>query len=216
MDELPRHQCLIYDGSPSRMLPAIAAQIKQKLGENFRCLYLNSPTMVAGIRSYLYTTGVNVESEVARGGLILSSETHLKMGRFEADHMMGMLEETMNQALNDGYVGLWATGDMSWELGPDKDFLKLVEYEWMLEQFFQKHATISGICQYHAGTLPREAMQHGLLSHPTVFINETLSRINPYYIPSAGPLRPVVPTPDLEEAIDGLFALQPGEDPTAD
>jgi hypothetical protein len=41
MEETPRHQCLIYDGSPAKMLPALAAHIKQKLDENIRCLYLN-------------------------------------------------------------------------------------------------------------------------------------------------------------------------------
>ena len=34
------------------------------------------------------------------------------------------------RALDDGYSGLWATGDMSWEFGPAKDFSMLLEYEW--------------------------------------------------------------------------------------
>lgn len=198
------------------MLPAIAALIKQKLGENYRCLYLNTPAMAAGIRSYLYSAGVDVAASIAAGRLVISSETHLKMGCFDIDHMLGMLEESMYQALEDGHVGLWATGDMSWELGPDKDWEKLVEYEWRLEQFFHHHDAISGICQYHADTLPREAVYHGLLSHPTLFINETLTRINPHYIPSTTPLPLETATPDLEEALGDLFALLPGEGPSVD
>lgn len=61
----PRHQCLIYEGSPSRHLRALAALIRQKLTENVRCLYLNSPVMVAGIRCYLAAVGIDIAHELA-------------------------------------------------------------------------------------------------------------------------------------------------------
>lgn len=64
---------MIYDGSPAGYLPALAATIRQKLNENYRCLYLNSPPMVAGLRSYLFAIGVDVPQEVLKGTLILSS-----------------------------------------------------------------------------------------------------------------------------------------------
>ena len=209
MEPLARHQCLIYDGSPARVLPAIAAQIKQKLRENVRCLYLNSPTMVAGIRSYLYAAGVDVAYEVARTGLVLTSDQHhLKNGHFDAAYMLGMLEDMVNQALSDKYEGLWATGDMTWELGPERKPEKLVDYEWGLEKLFQKHPTLSGICQYHADTLPREAVCRGLLAHPTLFINETLTRINPNYVGSEAPVDLAAPTPELSDTVNNLCALQ--------
>jgi hypothetical protein len=131
MEGMPRHQCLIYDGSPAKMLPAIAAHIKQRLTENVRCLYLNSPAMAAGLRSHLFAIDVNVAEEVATGRLILSSDqSHLKNGQFDADQMLKRVEEAVSQALNDGCNGLWATGDMTWELGRDRNLKKLVEYEW--------------------------------------------------------------------------------------
>src|SRR5580658_10306380 len=121
MEQTPRHQCLIYDGSPAKMLPAIAAIIKQRLSENQRCFYLNSPAMVAGLRSYLFAAGVDVAHEIEKKSLVLSSgQNHLRNGRFEVDQMLGMLEESLDQALADGYAGLWASGDMSWEMGRDK------------------------------------------------------------------------------------------------
>jgi hypothetical protein len=212
MEQMLRHQCLIYDGSPAKMLPTIAAIIKQKLSENLRCLYLNSPTMVTGLRSCLFAAGVDVTHEIAKNSLILSSgQTHLKNGHFDVDLMLGTLEETMNQALADGYQGLWATGDMSWEMGRDKDLEKLAEYEWRLENFFQKHPTLSGICQYHAESLPREALCHGLLAHPALFINETLARINPRYIPTEALIQLAAPAPELQDAIRNLCELQRGD-----
>ncbi len=66
MEAEARHQCLIYEGSPSRQLPALAAVIKRKLDEGHRCLYLNSRPMVAGMRSYLAAIDIDVLSVTAK------------------------------------------------------------------------------------------------------------------------------------------------------
>jgi hypothetical protein len=184
MESIPRHHCLIYEGPPSRQLPMLAAVICRKIVENYRCLYLNSPTMVAGMGSYLAARGRVVLEDTKRGSLVLSSELHSSSdGLFDTDGMLAGLENALDQALNDGYKGLWASGDMTWEFGRAKDFSQLLEYEWRLEQFFQKHPEIEGICQYHADTLPPEAMKQGRDAHPAIFISETLSLVNPYYLP---------------------------------
>lgn len=183
MPQVSRHQCLVYDGSPASHLPGLAALIRQKLDENYRCLYLHSPSMVAGMRSYLFAAGTEVTKEIMQGRLVLSSDNdHLVDGRFHIDRMIGMLENAVKQALHDGYRGLWATGDMSREFGPERDFSKLVEYEWQLEELFRKQPALFGICQYHADTLPHDVLRQGLVTHPSLYINETLSRLNPHYV----------------------------------
>jgi hypothetical protein len=183
MDPALRHQCLVYEGAPSRHLPALVAVTREKLKQNYRCLCLNSRPMVAGMRSYLAAAGVDVAREVGKASLVLSSDQHhLDDGRFDVERMMQALEDAFHQALSDGYEGLWATGDMTWEMGPEKNFSKLLEYEWRLEKFFQEHPEFCGICQYHADTLPREIMRQGLLVHPSIFVSETLSLVNPHYM----------------------------------
>src|SRR4051794_34855806 len=118
MSEEVRHQCLIYGGSPPDQLPRLAALAAQKLAAGHRCLFLNSPPMVAGFRSYLAATGIDVAGEVARGALVVTSDQrHLNSGRFEPDRMLSLLKEFLDQALKEGYAGLWATGDIMWELG---------------------------------------------------------------------------------------------------
>jgi len=163
----------------------LAAIIRQKLQLRHRCLYLNKPAMVDLMRTSLDSVGVDTTREIEETSLLLSSsQEHLIDGEiFDVDRMINMLEESLQQALLDGYAGLWATGDMTWELGPSKDFSKLVEYEWRLEEFFRSHPQIGGVCQYDAGSLPREAMQHGLCVHRGLFVSETVSRINPVYLP---------------------------------
>jgi hypothetical protein len=185
MEYESRHQCFIYEGAPSLQLPALAATIKRKLHEGQRCLYLNSRPMVAGIRSYLAAIDIDVMNDLAQARLVLSSEPVTSAdGSFNVDRMLGELEDTLDQALSDGYKGLWATGDMTWEFGSEKNFGKLMEYEYRLEELMHKRPELSGVCQYHQGTLPREVTRQALLTHRAIYINETLARINPLYDPS--------------------------------
>ncbi len=209
MESLPRHRCLLYEGAPTRHLPVLASATIQRLREGFRCLYLNSPQMVAGMRAELAAEGVDVVEQTQKGALVLTSDqSHLRDGRFDIDAMLGGLENALDQALADGFKGLWATGDMSWEFGPAQDFSQLLEYEWRLEEFFETHPEIGGVCQYHADTLPREALRHGLVAHPSIFINETLSLINPHFL-QPGTYEIKLPRiPDVEPVLDRLLQLE--------
>lgn len=188
MEPESRHQCLIYEGSPSKKLHMLAAIIQRKLDEGYRCLYLNSAPMVTGMRSTLMAMGIDVVSEISKARLILSSEPVSAGKVFDVELMLNKLEETLNKALKDGYKGLWASGDMTWEFGPGKDFSKLLEYELKLEEMCQRRKEFYGICQYHKDTLPQDVMRQSLLAHSNIVINETLSRINPHYLKSSWPI----------------------------
>lgn len=204
-----RHQCLIYDGPPSKQLPALAAAIRRKLNEGYRCLYLNSRPMVAGMRSSLAAIGVDVENEIAKTRLILSSETTVSAdGDFDIDSMLDKVENAVLKAVDDGFKGLWATGDMTWEFGPEKNFAKLVEYEYRLEKLFRNRPALCGVCQYHRDTLPQQAARHGFLTHPAIFLNETLSRINPHYAPVGLSENQMATNPELDEMITALCQVQ--------
>lgn len=203
-----RHECLIYDGPPSRHLPALAAAAKNKLEGGYRCLYLNSPVMVAGMRSYLAASGLDVAYEVARGSLVLSSDqSHLTARRFNVERMMAKLEDAVDQALDYGFRGLWATGDIGWEFGTEADFSKLIEYEWRLEEFFRRQPALSGICQYHRDRLPESAMRDGVLMHESIFVNETLSRLNPHYMRNESLATVLKDNPALASAVTQLCRM---------
>ncbi|MEP7153154.1 MAG: MEDS domain-containing protein, partial [Nitrospira sp.] len=203
-----RHQCLVYAGSPAPHLLGLSALIRQKLEANYRCLFLNSPAMVTGMRSYLLAAGTDVTKEIVKGSLVLSSSNaHLVEGCFIVDRMLGMLEDALHQALHDGYQGLFATGDMSREFGPERDFSKLLEYEWRLEELLRAHPALSGICQYHADTLGPDVLRHGLMTHPALYINDTLSRLNPLYVKRESFAAQLVNTPALDTMIRELCTV---------
>lgn len=182
MDDLPRHRCLIYSGSRSRQLAGLAAAILMHLKANYRCLYLNSPDMVDGLRHYLTSAGVNVSEEIFKKRLMLSSDQgYLRDGVFDPHFMVGQIKAACEQAITDGHAGLWASGDMGWEFGPARDFSKLVEYERALERLFESQPRLRGVCQYHVDMLPADVPEIGAMTHPALFVNETLSRLNPQY-----------------------------------
>jgi len=178
--------------------------IQRKLDENQRCLYLNSRPMV-GIRSCLAALGIDVQREIANTRLVLSSDSVASAdGGFDVGLMLRSLEDALDQALGDGFKGLWATGDMTWEFGSEKIFAKLMEYEYRLEELFCRRHELCGICQYHQDTLPREVSRQALLTHRMIFVNETLSRLNPHYVPSALSNERLATNPELGQQITAL------------
>lgn len=199
MQAVPRHQCFIYDGSPALNVPCLGNAILGMLSRDYRCLYLNDEPMLAAMRAYLAESGLNVERAIESGRLVLSSDrNHLMNGRFDLKSMLAGLKAALDEALNDDYAGLFATGDMSWEFGPDADFAELMDYEWQLEDFFEAHPQLSGICQYNAGVFPHEVTQQALTAHPAIFINDELSLPNPHFAhPRLAPLRSIRIDPGL-------------------
>jgi hypothetical protein len=72
---------------------------------------------------------------------------------------------------------------MTWEFGNEKNLSKLLEYECGLEQLFRKLPGLCGVCQYRKDILPADVLETALYTHEAVYISETLSRMNPYYLP---------------------------------
>lgn len=138
--------------------------------------------MVAGMNCHLAAEGLDLRSEAERGALILSSDRgHLVGGKFDVDRMILLLRDAVKQALDDGYVGLWAAGDMTWEFGSENNLTKLLQYERSLEEFMKSTPAMSGVCLYHRDTLPSHAIETALSTHPSLYISATLSRLNPRY-----------------------------------
>lgn len=138
--------------------------------------------MVAGMRSALAAAGIDVKAQTGRGALRLSSDQgHLVDGRFDVSAMLGLLSDLLRQALAEGYAGLWASGDMTWEFGSEKNLEKLFEYERRLGEFMQRNPAMAGVCQYHRDTLPPHAIDTALSTHSAVYINAGSWQSNPRY-----------------------------------
>lgn len=203
------HECLIYEGSAPQQFRTLAPILDRKLKANYRCLYWASPSTVSEFKSFLVAQGIDAEGGTARGNLLLSSaQDHLLAGeRFDVENMIQLFEKMLAQALSDGYQGLWGTGDLAWEFGPHQDFSKLVEYEAQLENFLRQNENVEGVCQYHAGVLPRDVVRKGLIVHPRLLVDESSSILNSWYTPESFVQSSELDS-DLDSAVDRILQLR--------
>ncbi len=123
--------------------------------------------------------------------------------------MISLLKDAVAEAKRDGFSGFWASGDMAWEFGHEKNLMKLLEYECQLEDLFLVEPDLGGVCQYHSERLPGIAIQEAIATHRAVYISDTVSRMNPYY-GSEGPAatrRPPLPEMQVKSMVAALHAI---------
>ena len=94
---------------------------------------------------------------------------------------------------------------MTWEFGNERSLTKLLEYECRLEDFMQKNAALGGVCQYHRDMLPLEVRGVALYTHQAVCINDTLTRLSPYYRYPLRSCDPHVSPAELNSMLDRLL-----------
>lgn len=177
-----RHRCLIYEGDPSEQLPVIVPLMKEALAEDRRCLYLGDPAMIVRLSRALDSAGVDTGTEAERGALVFSSDRGYLAKGFDPGAMVEMLRGLARDCLRDGFSGLWASGDMRWELGEDANFDRLPEYEARLEKTFDE-LPLAGVCQYHRHTVPPHALRAAFLAHRSVYVGQALHADNFHYLP---------------------------------
>lgn len=162
--------------------------LRRYLNQNYRCLYGNSEPLVAEMRSQLSQVGVDVSRAERNGSLVLFSNLpRSDSGRFDPELGMNFAVNELQRALNDGFAGLFATGDMAWELGPDCDHAMVRSYEQRLDAFVESHPQFTVLCLYHGPALSSELARVGLATHQAMFFHEHLSVPNPAYVAPANP-----------------------------
>ena len=177
------HICTVYDNADEQRSVA-AHYLADGLRRGERCLYVGeSRAALEQFRISLRDAGIDAEAAAGRGALIekTSAEVHLLDGTFECERMLDVLNEAVETALNDGFQGLRACGDMSWLLDDASGSDQVVAYEALLNQFFQG-VRAAGMCQYDRRRLPVEMIDHALATHSTAIVNGQ-HQANPLYKP---------------------------------
>lgn len=175
------HVCTLFS-SPDEQLAAATDYIRQGLSRGERCLYVCGEQTPAEFRAALVAAGIDVSHHEERGALVLlTKETgHLTGGSFSASRMISMLTSAVKDALEAGFTGLCAAGDMTWLLDEAPGSEELVKYEALLNHFYRSHRAL-GLCQYNRRRLPAAVLDHGMATHPTVRIEGPILLTNPFY-----------------------------------
>ncbi len=202
------HVCGLYS-TPDEQLQAAVEYVRGGLERGERCLYVCCTHSVDEFRAGLKKAGINVKAEEKRGALklITKHEGHLEGGYFDPDKMISMLHAAVKQALDDGFNGLCAAGDMSWLLDEARGSERVAEYEARLNHFYKSNRAL-GLCLYNRTKLPDEALDHGLATHALIRIEGPILLENPFYEPPAEAARRKGRPSDLERKIRYVDAQQ--------
>ena len=175
------HICSAYENREEQLTVALH-YIAEGLARNERCLYAaESQPALDTFRDALGGHGFDARALERAGSLLMLTKqtAHLQGGRFDCEQMLAMLNEAVEAALNDGYVGLRTCGDMSWLLDEAPGTEQAVEYEALLNEFFAS-VRATGMCQYDSSRLPEGLLNHALETHTSVVAGGR-HRANPYY-----------------------------------
>lgn len=175
------HVCTLYSNRDEQLATAVD-YLKGGLSRGEQCLYVCCEHTPDEFREGLRAAGIDVDAEEARGALLLLTkhEGHLKGGSFDPDKMITMLDGAVRDALDAGFAGLCAAGDMSWLLDEADGSHRIAEYEARLNAFYPSSRAL-GLCQYNRTKLPAATLDHSLATHPHVRIDGNILLDNPFY-----------------------------------
>src|SRR5579871_5160209 len=204
------HICTLY-ASPEEQLLAAVVYVKAGLGRGEQCLYVCGEHTPEELRTALQASGINVKQEEARGALnlVTKAEAHLKDGRFDAKNMISFLHQAVKDALESGFNGLCAAGDMGWVRDAAPGTEELAEYEYRLNEFYANNRAL-GLCQYNRKSLPPEFLDHCIATHRFVRIEGPIALENPFYEDSSVAIgRKAATESETRHKIHKIFEQQP-------
>ena len=175
------HVCTLYS-SREEQFEAAVQYIRGGLARGERCLYVCCEHSCDELRVALKNAGIDAEAEEARGALLLltKEQGHLSGGSFDPDRMIEMLQTAVKNALDDGFTGLCAAGDMTWILDGARGTERFVEYEARLNRFYEANHAL-GLCQYNVRTMPPEVLEHCLATHAVIRVEGPILLSNPFF-----------------------------------
>lgn len=198
------HICTVFDDE-EQFLATAAEYVADGLVSGEQVLFVcQSDAAVQQFRAALRELGINVEAMLKRNALLESThaKAHLAHGRFESERMLTLLNDAVENALNAGFTGLRACGDMSWLLVQPDAADQALEYEALLNQFF-RGVRGCAMCLYDRHRLPPRLVDHALATHSSVVIDGR-HRSNPFYRPSWTTADPAASSEDLSLRLTSL------------
>jgi PAS domain S-box-containing protein len=205
------HLCLIYE-TREEQFSAVIPFIKIGLERGEQCVYIVDDNTAAMVIDRMKEAGIDVESAVGSGKLIISSkqDAYLKQGFFDPDWMIGFLKQATDAAKTAGFSALRVTGEMTWVLGGDPGTERLMEYEAKLNYFFPEHDALA-ICQYNRDFFPPGIIKDVIATHPLVICGGMVCS-NFYYIPPDDFLGDQQPDKEIDRLLANIINRKKVED----
>lgn len=187
--DLHNHIALIYE-SQAEQFDAALPFMRFGLARAEKCIYITDDNAAEEVIKAAPEYGIDVEEAVDSGALTVTDPagTYLQGGSFEPNAVIDFLSNEVATAKAEGYTGLRATGEMTWELGDGATDADLLEYESRLNRFLETAEALA-ICQYNRHRFAPSLLQEVIRTHPTLVYGYTVAE-NYYYVPTEDYLNP--------------------------
>ena len=154
--------------------------ISDGLEKNERVLYIAHDNSIPSVLSRLANYGIDTQAAQHRGALqvLTREQSYLRYGIFEPRKMIQDLKAEVDRALQDGFTGLRASGEMTWALDLPEALAQVREYELELHRHFGPRLT--GLCQYDQTRFEPEILSDVIRIHPKLIANGRLTE-NPFH-----------------------------------
>lgn len=161
------HAALFYQ-TKAEQLEIVIPFIAIGLERNERCMYIAEDNTTSDICRKLQEFGVDVAEARKKDALkvVTKHETYLRHGVFQPDKMTDELCDAVDDAVDSGFAGLRAAGELSWALDLPSALEQMVAYEEALEEHF--YSKFAALCQYDESRYPAYIVERMKRLHPVV------------------------------------------------
>jgi MEDS: MEthanogen/methylotroph, DcmR Sensory domain len=162
------HFCGIYRTDEDHRA-LVVGFIRDGIERREKIFYIVNLQTAAQLKATLEAAGVDTEALTQKGQLVIltAKDAYLKGGEFDPDKMIKLLQAETDKALEEGYLALRVTGEMTWALAGEPGSERLVEYESKLNKFFPDSKCYA-MCQYDRRRFDSEMLLDILQTHPKV------------------------------------------------
>lgn len=190
------HACLLYQNRDEQLATTVPL-IKIGLDRHEKCIYVGDDDVVVAISAGLRKIGVDVESSVNSGALLMADKrgTFLQESGFSPEMTIDFLRNATDEAKTSGFPAIRVITEMTWALTLEPGVEKLLEFESRLTAFYKNHDALA-ICEYDRNRFGPEVLIGAIRTHPIAIVDKIVSE-NPFYVPDEEALHP---RPDTELA----------------
>ncbi len=176
------HICSIYSKREEK-LSTISTFMEIGQERNEKCLYIYDEDSKEDIVKEFRRSGFEIDSLIDSGQFefLTDRESYLKDGCFEPEGMFKLLSKAEDEALEQGFSGLRASGEMEWFFNQAPGAERLMDYESKLNEFVRSKEIVL-LCQYDERRFSPEELIDVIHTHPRIVIHEYLYE-NYYYMP---------------------------------
>ncbi|HEY7465958.1 MAG TPA: MEDS domain-containing protein [Dehalococcoidia bacterium] len=173
------HACLLFrtfDEQKEVVLPFV----RDGLQNGEQCVYVAAEQPVDEWRRELQAYGVDVQTELRNGRLVISSgESWLKADAFDSMTNARLVWPMMEQAFGR-FRGIRLVIDAGWMLAPPVSVEALCHWEATINPLIDGDYEARVLCQYNLSRHSAPVIHAALRTHPILLLDGRL-RTNPYY-----------------------------------